>query len=283
MSKANDPDGELREWPIAETVYLTLDFECDYGTALSKNRYEAVKHVGQLVEILERLEIPVTCFVQTELLTEAPETVEKLRNSAVETSFHPHSHTHAPRTETSVSREINRSAEEYQAFFDREPAGYRFPNGNVRPTDYQHLSDAGYDFDASVFPSWRPGHFNNVRAATQPEYLPTFDLLEIPFTVYSPLLRVPTALSYCRVLGKPFIYPLVNSPPPVIVFNIHMHDLIRPPAYEELPVQYRLLYNRNTDGMALLERVLGRFRDHGKSFALLGTVYNQLQRGEQHA
>jgi len=87
-------------WPIERTVILTLDFECDFGTALPENRYEAVTEVGRLVSLLEEYEIPLTCFVQTALFEERPDAVETLREADTTVSFHPHSHTHKPRKET---------------------------------------------------------------------------------------------------------------------------------------------------------------------------------------
>ena len=124
-------------WPFEETVLVTLDLECDYGTALSENTYQAVEYVDQLVTILERFNVPLTTFVQTELLDERPDAVEQLRDSEVEVCFHPHSHTHKPRDQTSVRQEIDQSTSRFQSFFGKRPAGYRLPNGNVRPSKRQ--------------------------------------------------------------------------------------------------------------------------------------------------
>jgi len=46
---------------------------------------------------LERLDVPLTAFVQTELLDERPETIEALWDCGVDVAFHPHSHTHRGR------------------------------------------------------------------------------------------------------------------------------------------------------------------------------------------
>lgn len=264
-------------WPSDRTVYLTLDFECDFGTALRQNRYEAVSDVGQLVSFLERFEIPLTCFVQTEVLQERPRTVETLRESESTVTFHPHSHTHKPRGETSIPREIEESTRRYQDFFGSDPIGYRFPNGNVRDADYQVLSEHGYEFDASVFPTWRPGHFNNTRARTSPTYRSADDLFELPFTVYSDWVRVPTALSYCQVLGRSYSWLLTTRPPPVVVLNIHMHDLVTPSTIADLPTQYRLLYSRNRDGLSLLGTLVDAFLTQGYSFETLDSAHRALR------
>jgi peptidoglycan/xylan/chitin deacetylase (PgdA/CDA1 family) len=264
-------------WPSERTVYLTLDFECDFGTASRQNRYEAVGDVGQLVSLLERVEIPLTCFVQTEVLQERPTTVETLRESDTTVTFHPHSHTHKPRDETSIPREIDESTRRYRDFFGSDPVGYRFPNGNVRDEDYHVLSEHGYEFDASVFPTWRPGHFNNTRARTTPTYRAGHNFFELPFTVYSDWFRIPTALSYCQVLGRPYTWLLTTRPPPVVVLNIHMHDLVTPSTIADLPIQHRLLYSRNGDGLSLLETLVDAFLDQGYSFDTLDSAHLALR------
>lgn len=264
------------DWPADETVVLTVDYECDYGTALSRNTYQALEHTEWLVELLERLDVPLTCFVQTEILAEKPERVEQLRSADVPVTFHPHSHTHKPRGETDPEYEIRESTARYRDFFGRRPLGYRFPNGNVRQRDYTKLAEYSYKFDASVFPSWRPGHFDNLGAVTGPRYLGAHDLYEIPFTVYSDAVRVPTALSYCRFLGRPFTELLCRRPPGVIIFNVHMHDLFNPPAFKDLSPFHRAIYARNAPGLPQLERVLTRFRDLGYSFGQVEDIYGTL-------
>ena len=179
-SDADVDSRQVFEWPSNRTIYFTLDYECDFGTALPENTYGAIDHTRNLVSLLERLDVPLTCFVQTELLDERPEAVERLRKSDVSVAFHPHSHTHLPRERTSIRREIKESTDRFESFFGDQPTGYRFPNGNIRPDDYRLLSEFGYEFDASVFPSWRPGHFNNTKSLTTPQYLDDYDLVELP-------------------------------------------------------------------------------------------------------
>lgn len=265
------------EWPGSPAVYLTVDYECDYGTALSENSYGALEETPWLVSLIERLGIPLTCFVQTNVFDEKPEQVERLRSSSSPVSFHPHSHTHCPRDETDIGEEISKATNAYEDFFERSPVGYRFPNGNVRPADYKLLAEHSYQFDASVFPSWRPGHFDNTKVTTQPQYFGDYDLFEIPFTVYSDRARIPTALSYCRLLGRPFTELLVRRSPPVVIFNIHMHDLVNPPAFEKLPPLYRGIYSRNTDSKSLLMRVVERLQERGYEFRQVDDLHDRLR------
>ncbi|PHQ40805.1 hypothetical protein Z052_18210 [Halorubrum sp. C191] len=268
------------EWPSSPVIYLTVDYECDYGTALTENSYGALEETPWLASLIEELEIPLTCFVQTRVFDERPEQVEQLRSASSPVTFHPHSHSHRPRDETDIGNEISKATAAYEDFFGRSPVGYRFPNGNVRSTDYELLAENGYKFDASVFPSWRPGHFDNTNAPTRPQFFTDYDLLEIPFTVYSDRIRIPTALSYCRLLGRPFTELLARRPPPVVIFNIHMHDLVNPPAFNELSPLYRGIYSRNPDGKSLLTRVLKRLQRRGYEFRQLDDLHESFRKYE---
>ncbi|WP_080510446.1 polysaccharide deacetylase family protein [Halorubrum coriense] len=263
-------------WPDEKRVYLTLDYECDYGTALSENTYYALSHTDELVTLLENHEIPLTCFVQTEVLDERPDEVETLRNSDTLVNFHPHSHTHAPREEISIEDEIELSTARYRTFFETDPSGYRFPNGNVREPDYRLLADYGYKFDASVFPSWRPGHFNNTRAETRPVYLPEYDIVELPFTVFSKALRIPTALSYCQLIGRPYTELLKRRGPSSVVLNIHMHDLVTPPSYDDLSPLYRRIYDRNPSGFDTLRHLVEGLLQRGYAFSTLNRLHTEI-------
>lgn len=265
-------------WPRERQFYLTLDLECDFGTALSENTYEAVESVGRLVDLLERENVALTCFLQTEVLEVAPGAVESLLGLD-DVTFHPHSHTHRPRSQIDVEDEIAESTKRYREFFGTEPTGYRLPNGNVRQVDYRALAERGYAFDASLFPSWRPGHFDNTGAPTRPHYFPDHDLFELPFTVFSDVVRVPTVLSYCRFLGRPFTWLFEWRPPEVVVFNIHMHDLVTPPSYRRLPPLYEKLYTRNDHGFELFERILRTFADRDYSFDTIDGLHADLRTG----
>jgi len=277
----SDIDRRLLNWPDRPTVYLTLDFECDFGTAFSENRYGAVEAVDDLVRILEHHNVPLTAFVQTELLDVKPDVVETLRESKTPVNFHPHSHTHKPRSETSIESEVERSTERFESFFNSRPDGYRFPNGNLRPSDYELLVDFGYEFDASIFPSWRPNHFDHTDLPMRPHRLPAYDLLEVPFTVYSDLVRIPTALSYQRLLGTPFSLLLERRPPRTVVYNVHMHDLVTPPSYNELSPFYRAVYGRNDHGLGILDRFLQRLGRANYAFETIDDLGRKLEEQAQ--
>ena len=276
VTGGDDSVGRVQHaWPRDRVVYLTLDFECDFGTALSENHYEAVDCVPEVVDVLQRADVPLTCFVQTELLDERPAAASLLRQSDTPVEFYPHSHSR--RADSAIDEEISTSTARFESFFGEQPAGYRFPNGNVRPSDYSELAAHGYEFDASIFPTWRPGHFNNADEPSQPTYLETYDLYELPFTVLSSYLPVPTALSYSQLVGRSFRTALRQLQPEPIVFNFHLHDVRTPSTVTELSPFYRTLYRRIGNGGQSLQDMLQMLRSMGYSFDTLGNAHQSLR------
>ena len=53
---------------MEKKIYLTLDLEQDYGTALQFNNYHALSNLKPLLNYLEKKQIPLTIFIQTKLI-----------------------------------------------------------------------------------------------------------------------------------------------------------------------------------------------------------------------
>ncbi|MFC6733709.1 polysaccharide deacetylase family protein [Haladaptatus sp. DYSN1] len=265
----------LSGWPVEKTVYLTLDLECDYGTALDENVYGATDATADLARLLDRHGVPLTCFLQTELLAETPDAVWALSDAVQPVEFHAHSHTHPRRDRADVPTEVRASVEAIRDTFETEPLGFRFPDGAAHEEDYRALAAEGVAFDASLFPSVRPGRFNNLGEPLYPFRHDPTGVVELPFTVYAPHLRVPVALSYLKLLGWPFEQLVTRAPPSVIVFDMHMHDLVAPPAFGALPRRYQAIYARNKhDGFATLDRFIETLLERGYRFDVMTSLYH---------
>ena len=269
---------ELDQWPIDRTIVLTLDLECDYGTALRENTFEAATMTPRLREILETYDVPLTVFLQSQILDKAPKTVRALENSDVPVEFHAHSHTHPRRQNADVPLEVSKSVDRVRDRFNSDPVGFRFPDGAAEVRDYETLAERDVPFNASLFPSWRPGKFNNSNEPRYPfQHTPT-GVTEIPFTVYSERVRLPVALSYLKLVGLPFERLLRWSPPNVIVFDMHMHDLFAPPSYRDLPPVYRAIYARHkNDGVRIFSEFVGDLKSAGYQFITMSELYRKVQ------
>lgn len=59
--------------------------------------------------------------------------------------------------EMEISKSVKLLSEKYKI----TPIGYRFPDGDIHSSDYLSLRNNKILYYASIFPSWRPGRFNN--------------------------------------------------------------------------------------------------------------------------
>lgn len=259
-------------------ICLTLDLECDYGTVPSRKTYQCLEKIDDLIDILSSRDIPLTCFVQTSILQSHPHVIEKLKNIDVE--FEPHSHDHIYGDMHNGNSDIVKSIEVYKEFFNKNPVGYRFPNGVIESSDYNVLEDMGIKYDSSIFPSWRPGHFNNTSQPIKSFYPENTSILEIPFTVLSSKIRIPIALSYIKLFG-PFYPALIEklSLPNPIIFDFHLHDLIDSNAYNDLPPFYKIIYGHNRyKGLHYLIRFIEHMQKENYNFIKMSDLFTSLKK-----
>lgn len=277
MTSQSSVSKQHLEWPDGKRAYLTLDFECDYGTAFESNRYNAVRHSDRLGSLLEAHDVPMSCFLQTEILETCPDTVDPLLDTAVPIDVHAHSHTHPARGDADLEYEIAESVRRIRETFATDPIGFRFPDGAAEPRDYEVLAENDVAFSSSVFPSWRPGRFNNLQGPRTPYQESESKVIELPFTVYSDFLRIPVSLSYLKLFGAVYERLVAMNPPKAIVFDFHMHDLVVPSTITDLSLPYRMVYSRRKhDGFDILRRFIQTVQDQGYTFERVTDLYTEV-------
>jgi len=269
-----------------KVVCLTLDVEQDYGDLLNEPAYEGLEYIPELADFFKEKGIPLTCFVQGSLFETHPEKIEVLLHLDAEIELH--SYSHPGPDKMNVKFEVERGKKAYYDYFGRPPAGYRSPLGVIREQDYEILAENGFKFDSSIFPSLRPGAFNNLRKPTKPYLLNNSRIVEFPFTVFSDVLRIPISLSYIKLFGKPYIYLLKNfSLPSLIVFDFHLHDLFHlrssdKTSSKKFPAIYHLIfrkiYQNDRSGVTILDELITILKRKGYSFQKLMDVYKVISR-----
>ncbi len=263
---------------------LTLDVEQDYGDLLEEPSYDELGYTSNLVDLFKEREIPLTCFVPGSLLATHPSEIEKL--TALDVEFELHSYLHLDLQRANTSFEVGRGKEAYRKFFGENPVGYRAQMGVISDDDYKILAMNGFRFDSSIFPSFRPNVFNNLRQPTRPYLLRYYQIVEFPFTVFSGIIRIPIALSYMKLLGRPYFYLLKSFPlPRLIVFDFHLHDLFRLQAadkisFKKLSPMYRTVFRRvyyeeKVNGMRILDEFITLLRHKKYTFLKLTDVYER--------
>ena len=262
---------------------LTLDVECDYGSLLDEPRYEGLKQISVLVTFFKERKIPLTCFVQGSILEAHPAIIGQLATLDVE--FELHSYCHPKPENMDVRFEIGKGKEAYERFFGRAPLGYRAPSGVTSKETYEILAAYGFKFDSSIFPSIKPGVFNNLKRPTKPHIVN--GILEFPFTVLSDIIRIPIALSYITLIGKPYLYLLKTLRlPKLIIFDFHLHNLFRLESSKEIPFQkypfvYRSVFNRiykkgAGKGLDTLKDFIAVLSQKGYTFLKMADVYEMI-------
>lgn len=250
---------------------VTLDYELDYGGRVS--RFETLldrRGHRRLREVLDERGAPLSAFCQTSVFEDHPASLEVLQTLATE--VHSHSHSHAAQGFDS-ERELSTSLGILEQRFSQDHYGYRAPFGRLYEGDIELCGRLGYRFDASLFPSFRPGKFNNLRAPVEPFRWPS-GLLELPFSVV-PIARAILGISYMKLFGPSLIRFLtgVFDLPRVVVFYGHMHDFFPTDATQEFSPLLRAAFSRNgSRGLEITDAWLGHLAHQGYTFVTMNQL-----------
>jgi peptidoglycan/xylan/chitin deacetylase (PgdA/CDA1 family) len=277
----------LGQFEDKKIACLTLDVEHDYGTLLTTPTFEGLRNIPILVDFLNAKNIPLTCYVQGSLFETHGQDINYL--SKLDVEYEPHSFSHPSPKTMDFKWEIEKSKETYQAFFGKEPIGYRSPDGYINGDNYyETLVRNGFKYDSSVFPSFRPNRFNHLNHPVNPYYEYNNQIIEFPFSVLSPHIRVPISLSYLKLFGRMFLKFLDNfSLPNLIIFDFHLHDLSSLSTFDEISYQNRLpayqkavykrIYKKKGDqGFQVLDRFIETLRKSGYQFLKVEDVFRSI-------
>lgn len=261
----------------SKLVCITLDLEA-FGTDSNPRACRLLndeKLFEQLVDVLRKHEIKLTVFVAAKLLEETPFAIERLAVLDPEFELHSYSHNVA---DTDSHAEIEKAYSAYVNYFGKKPQGYRAPLGKISPEGLERLAQFGFKYDSSIFPSFRPGVFNHLRASTQPFQYENNSLLEFPVAVI-PKLRLVVSLSYLKFFGLRFyrsLFKVCGMPNP-LVFCMHLNDLKNDPealANADLPGWVKYYHARNvSSAFDIFEAFLDTLKEQGYSSAYMSELY----------
>ena len=267
MSNADSRDG-------SKTACITLDLESDWFVDEPGRTYQTVEYLDEYIELIQSVDVPVSVFVVGRLLEERPDVVERL-DTALDAEFHLHSYAHDPEMSRGFRSDLREGIEAFESFFGHRPQGYRAPLGKISAENLVTLDEEGLAFDSSIFPSYRPGAYNNLDAPTHP-YRPagTDGLVEFPIGVL-PYVRIPTAQSYLKLGGQAYIRLLeLLEPPDPLVFLSHLHDFIDTPANEYRSQPMKAIQQRNlTESASLFQELVQQLTAMGYRFRTIGELY----------
>ena len=274
----------LGQFEDKKIACLTLDVEHDYGTLLTKPTFEGMRNIPLLVDFLNAKNIPLTCYVQGSLFETHGQDINYL--SKLDVEYEPHSFSHPNPNTMDFEWEIAKSKVSYRAFFGKDPIGYRSPDGYIDGVHYyETLVQNGFKYDSSVFPSFRPNRFNHLNHPVNPYYEYNKQIIEFPFSVLSPRIRVPISLSYLKLFGGTFlkfldVFPLSK----LIIFDFHLHDLSSLSTFDEISFQnqlpayqkavYKRIYlSKGDQGFPVLNRFIETLQKSGYEFLKVEDVF----------
>lgn len=250
---------------------ITLDLEPDHaGRAEPSYDGWETERVAELCALLKRYQAQLTIFVVAESLPARPDTIALFREAGAE--FHLHSYSHDLAEPDSLDQ-IRRGKDAFASVFGAPPVGYRAPEGRISEAGWRRLEDEGFRFDSSIFPSFwpRPRYLRYTPAPFVPAGT---RLLELPISTVT-RARLIVSLSWFKLLGFGVYRPALQHGllPEPLVFDMHLHDLWRLPAFDRLPQPWRAIYGRNqARGFPILEEFLTLLTKRGASFTTLGAV-----------
>lgn len=261
---------------------LTLDWENDCGGRVGL-QFDTISksNIAQLIQFIQEQDVPLTIFAAGKAIEARPEPLQMVREQLPQTEFGLHSHTHTNGL-NDYREEIRQGTAAYVQFFNESPRGYRGPQGKVNPVDLDFLCEHGFAYDASVFPTVRPGLFNNLDAPGKPYWIRAQKLVEIPGTVL-PLAKIPYGLGYFRLLGPLVTKQLLRflKHPDFLVLNFHLHDVFLSEHREQLKGFWHYFYHKNvTNGFNILAFAIQTLKKQGYEFVLMNAVCEDFQQKE---
>lgn len=259
---------------LDKTACITLDLENDWYFDEPGYDHLTFQYLDDYISLISDLDIPVSVFVVGQTLERFPEAVDQLRQD-LNVEFHLHSYYHDMTKSYDFVEDLQSGIQAYEKYFGCSPIGYRAPQGNLLKEELPILEQHGFTFDSSIFPSYRPGIYNNLNTPLTP-YRPdrVDNLIEIPFGVV-PKLRIPLSQSYLKLFGRPFLtYIDTVSLPDVVVFDSHLQDFFKTASHDRLSQPLRSIHKRNIDNsIQLFRSFVDILRETGYSFEHITTIY----------
>lgn len=243
---------------------LTLDLENDWYFDEPGYDHLTLEYLDDFIKLFKNIDVPLSIFVVGETIQSYPDEIQRL-NEQLECEFHLHSHQHDTSKSYDFRTEIQRGKIVFEEHFGKLPQGYRAPQGNIDLTELKILEEEGFMFDSSIFPSYRPGVYNNLDKPLEP-YSPeiTDNLLEIPLGVFKGI-RIPVSHSYFKLFGGTLSRYLSYSPlPNNLIYNVHLQDLYQTESHEKLPFLKKHIMLRNINNSEyIIENNISRILERG--------------------
>lgn len=264
-------------------VCLTLDMEPDYGDPEGRIRLlENIEYFERYVTIIQSHRAKVTMFTVTSLFERFEDSFDRLAKQ-IPLEYAAHSFSHDPHNGAS-REEVEKSAQAMEQVSNGGALGYRAPIGQITKEGLGHLMDLGYQYDASLYTSFRPGKYGylNLDKPNTPFRVTHGEasLIEFPFTSLAGI-RIVFGLSYVKLLGWGVYSSLWRTfgLPDIALALSHPHDFyfhdvagFHPASLEKLAL------SRNARrAFDYYDKMLSELKRQGYEFAHLSDAFAYVQ------
>jgi hypothetical protein len=255
---------------------LSVDLETDYGSGLD----EALSQIGRLLDLLARLGVPLTAFVEGQFFERRRPLCRMLLDGGVDVQLHCYDHAEPGDTPTS----LRRGAMALEDFCGRPAAGYRAHTYRLTHQLYETLLDLGFRWDSSLIRGIGQGSNRHRQFRHGDYFILGGRLLEFPVATWR---GTPLPLNHAyRLLFKAPLESVLwaaSGPGPLVAYNTHMTDLVRCASLSRSPITGlpRLLLRymwtaQGRDTLGALESFVTRLRASGYEFLTTQALYDRL-------
>lgn len=261
------------------TALLSIDLETDYGTGLD----EALAQTGRLLDLLARLGLPLTAFVEGQFFERRKPLCRMLLDAGVDVQLH--CYDHADPGDTPAS--LRRGASALEDVTGRPAAGYRAHTYRLTRELYDTLLALDFRWDSSLLRAYGQNANRHPRVLDGDYFVLDGRLFEFPLATWG---AVPLAFShaYRLLLGAPLerlLWALAGTGP-LAAYNMHMTDLVRSGSLRHAKRRRlsRLLHRRmwalrGPDTFGSLEAITRRLRRAGYEFLSTHALYERVAIG----
>ena len=257
-----------------QVAVLSIDVEYDYGHV----RTDALDRLPDLLAVVRSAELPLTAFVEGRLFDERPAVCARLVEAGADVQLHCYDHQRPGDTADSLRRGIDA----YERFCGARPSGYRAHTCRLTEPLFARLVAEGFTWDSSILPgfglgshqspAWKTGDWFNIDGA----------LLEFPVASWRKL-RLPFTHIYRQLMGRSVeaLLSCVTALPTLLVYNMHMVDLVRDGRIATLPGPMWLkslhwLARRRGKGLDSLPHLVESLREKGYEWTTLTQCHDRL-------
>ncbi len=253
---------------------LSVDVEHDYGGG----RTEALDRLPELLAAVRRAGLPLTAFVEGRLFAARPRLCARLVEAGADLQLHCHDHREPGDTAGSLRRGIDA----FERFTGARPRGYRAHTYRLTEELFRAVVAEGFAWDSSILPGFGLGSHAG-RAFRRGDWFVIDDALaEFPVASWRGP-GIPFTHSYRQLMGRTVesLLERVASLPSLLVYDMHMVDLVRDGRIREAPLPPWLkgahaLARRRQRGFGDLAALGERLRARGYEWSTLSRCHERL-------